>query len=100
MILHVERIVVGEVRHRIVGKAITAKVLRVGVEHHLVRTRWHQETVIGIRACRREVEHEHEVATHEAEHLVAVVVPDFLNGRILEVLLRLDDFQHLSIEIT
>ena len=100
MILHVKRIVVGKVGNRVISKTIAAKLLCIGVQHHLLRAWRYKESVIGVRTCGREIEDKHQVATHVAQHLVTVVMPDFLNGRSLEVLLALNDFEHLSIEIT
>ena len=100
LVVDIKRIIVRRVRHRVVGKAISAKVLRVGIEHHVIGTRWHEEAIIGIAACGREVKYEHEIATHEAEHLVAIVVPNLHNRSILEVFHTLNDLEHLTIEVT
>ena len=100
MILNVERIIVGQVDNAVISKAVTAKLLGIGIKHHLVRARRHEETVVGVRARRREIEHEDKLATHIAEHLIAVVVPNLGNGCCLDVLLALDNFKHLLIEIT
>ena len=100
MVLNVERIIVGEVGNAVVSKAVATKLLRISVQHHFVRTCWHEEAIVSIRACGREVEDKHQVATHIAEYLVAVVVPYLLNRCCLEILLALNHLKHLSIKIS
>lgn len=99
VVFYVERIEISEVSDRIIGKAMTAKLLRIRIEHHLVTARRHQEAIVGVRARGREVEHKDKVATHEGEYLVAVVMP-YLNDRLLlEVANALHHAQHLTVEV-
>ena len=77
--------------YAVVGKAVTTEIYRVGIQYDLVRTCRNEESVVRERTCRREVEHEDEVAAHERQNLVAIVVPYLLNRSIVEILLALDD---------
>ena len=99
MVLDIQRVVVGEMGHAIVSKTIATKLLRIGIQHHFVRACRYKEAIIGIAARRREIEHKDKVATHIAQHLIAVVVPYLSHRRCLEILLRLDDLKHLAVEI-
>ena len=99
MILNIKWIVIGQMGHTIVSKTVAAKLLCIGIQYDLVRACGYKEAIIGIRACWREVDDEHQVTTHIAQHLVTVVVPYLGNRCCLEILLALDDFKHLSIEI-
>jgi hypothetical protein len=51
MILHIEGIVIGDVGHTIVSKAIAAKLLGIRIEHYLVAACRNQESIVGITAC-------------------------------------------------
>ena len=99
MLRHVSRVVVSEMCNAIISESVAAELLCVGVENHVVRTGRNEESVVGERACRTEVEHEDKVAAHVGENLVAVVVPYLLHRSLLEVLLELQSLQHIVVEV-
>ena len=99
MVFHIQGVEVGEMGDGVIGKAISAKLLGVCIEHDIIGSCWNEETVVGERTCRTEIEYKHEVAPHEGKDLVTVVVPDFLYGCLLEVALTLNDAEHLLVEI-
>ena len=41
MILHIQGVIVGQVRNAVVSKAVAAKLLGIGIEHYLVRACGH-----------------------------------------------------------
>ena len=99
MLFVIQWISSGEVLHAVVSKAITAELLGIGVEHYVVASLGNEESIIGEATRRREVEHENQIATAEGKHLIAVVVPNLLNGGLIEFLLALDHLEHLMVEI-
>ena len=84
----------------VVSESIAAKLFCIRIEHHLVTARRHQESVVCITTRRREVEYEDKVATHVAQYLITVIVPNFRDRCCLEVLLRFNDLKHLLVEVT
>lgn len=98
-ILLIDWIVISEVANGIVGEVVATIEFVVGVEHYVVTALRHDETVVGVGTVGREVEHEQQVATREGEDLVAIVVPHFHHGGLLEAFLGLDDFEHGFVEI-
>ena len=86
--------------HAVVGKSVTSISGIVGVENNFVTTGGYQESVVGERLLWIEIENKYQILTHIGEYLVAVVVPDFLYGSVMEVFNALDDLQHGSFEVT
>ena len=99
MIVYIQWIIIRKVGHCIISKTIAAKILRISIQYNLIAACWYEEAIIGITSRGREIEHKYKVATHEAEYLIAIVVPDFHDRSILEILHTLDDLEHLSVKI-
>ena len=94
-----ERVEVGEVRDGVVREAIAAKLLGIRVEHYLVGCLVNHKSVAREALGRVEVEDEDEIAAAVGQNLVAIVVPDFLNGCLLEILHALDEENHRSVKV-
>ena len=96
----IQRVVVGEMTYTVVSQAIAAKLYGIGIEHDFIRSLRNQETIIGKRTGRTEIEHKDVVATHVGQHLVAIVMPYFDNVCLLYVLHVLYHLQHCLVKIT
>ena len=77
-----QRIKIGKVANTVVGKAVAAKSMSISVEHYVICSLWHSETVAFIRTVGREIEHEHERTSHICQHLVAIIMPYLLHGEL------------------
>ena len=93
-------VVVGEVANGIIIEPMTAEFDGVGVQQHLIGTLTHHEAVACVAAIVAEVEDEEEFAALIGQHLIAVVRPNFGDGCLLDILLQLQDFQHLAVEVS
>ena len=99
MLVGIKRIRIGEMLDGVIGKTIAAELLVISVQYDMISPFRYQEAIVRIGTCRREVEHEDKLSPAEGQYLVAVVVPDFLDRGLVELLLTLDHRQHFSVEI-
>ena len=67
----------GKMLYAVVRKTKTCKLLRVRIEHHLVLTFRHEDTVVGEGLLTIPVEDEQQIATRIRHYLVTLVVPPF-----------------------
>ena len=71
----------------------------VCVEQYVVCSLTNHKAVACVRAVVGEVEHEEQVTALIGQHLITIVVPDLLNGCLLDVLLHLQHSQHSLVEV-
>ena len=88
----------GKVLDGIVGQTIAAKGGIIGIEHYLIAAFRNQEAVVGKRAVGAEVVDKEQVFTGIGQHLVAIVVPNFLYGGLHQVLLAFDGLNHCLVK--
>lgn len=94
-----ELVEVGEMSHRVISEAIASIGRCICIEHNFVGTLWHHEAIAFIGACGGEIENEEEIATAIGEDLIRIIVPYFLNGELADVSNRLEEMNHIMIEI-
>ena len=96
----IERIVLGEVLHALVNVAVAAIARIVAIDNAMIFTLGSKETVVAERLHWVEIEHKHQVASHESKHLVTIIMPYLYNRFILEVTHALHHFNHLAVKVT
>lgn len=94
----VERVWLGQMVRARVDVAVTAVFRLVGVHHVYVFALRGEDSVAGERLRRIEVEHENEVAALERQHLVVVLVPQFLHRGGLEIAHAAHQVYHIVVE--
>lgn len=99
MVVYVQRIIVGEMSHRVVIEPIAAEILVVTIQYHVITARGYKEAIVGEASRGREIENEEQLTPHKCQHLIAVIVPYLLHGGKIEVLLALDYLQHFLVEV-
>ena len=82
-----------------VNVAVAAEFGLVGRHDADIFARGGKNAVAVIGVDGREVEHEHEVAAHECQHLVGVFFPKFHNRSLLEVFDAADGADHCVVEV-
>lgn len=80
MVVYVQRIIVGEMGHRVVIEPIAAEILVVTIQYHVIAARGYKEAIVGEASRGREVENEEQLTPHKCQHLIAVIVPYLLHG--------------------
>ena len=83
----------------IVREPIAPKLYTIRVQNYFVCTRSNQETIICKRLFRIEVEYKYEIFTLIYKYLIAVIMPDFLYWRSLEIFHAFNDLQHIFVKI-
>ena len=89
----------GEVVNGAVDVAVATVLCAVAVHHRLVFAFGSQDTVVGERLEWVEVEHKHQIATHEGEHLVVVLIPQLSDWQFLEAVLAAQQVYHIGVPV-
>ena len=84
--------------YAIVGKSEAAKLNAIGIEYHIISTLFDEDTIVGKRLIRVEIEDKDKVFTLESHELVALIIPNFLNERFGEFTFFGNQAQHRFIE--